>query len=140
MSVVEYSVYLNVIEDIQGRTSGCQPVTFFYDPAAPIRVEMRYGDGVDNVWVFARSLLTDALGAPVGPGSAAGVGDLRVIPYPEKIRFVFRSPEGSGVFDAERWEIATFLDQTLSLVPEDREQVDVDAFLAGLMQGGETRG
>jgi len=118
-------------------------------PSLPVRADLSYaaadpwavrvafqtggeGDGVVE-WLFARQLLTD------GVAGTAGEGDVRVWPSiagdDRVVNLAMASPSGSALFEIDRDQLVTFLQQTYLAVPTgaEHEAVDVDAEIALLL-------
>ena len=104
------------------------------DPWAVRVAFLTGGDGDGFVeWVFARQLLTE------GVAEAVGEGDVRVWPAVRDrdrvIHLAMASPSGAALFEMERDDVVTFLQQTYLAVPTGSEEdvVDLDAELARLL-------
>lgn len=118
-------------------------------PSLPVVADLRYsasdpwavtvafqtggeGDGVVE-WMFARQLLTEGVAAPVGEG------DVRVWPSfhgrDRVVNLAMASPSGAALFEIDRDDLVTFLQQTYLAVPTGSEGavVDLDAELAQLL-------
>jgi hypothetical protein len=80
-------------------------------------------------WIFARSLASDGLTAPVGDG------DVRIWPSPEDLTgpvyVELCSPSGRALFAAPRLVLAEFVDRSHAVVPpgDEADYVDLDAEL-----------
>ncbi len=110
-------------------------LTFSADDPWAVRVAFQTGGEGDGVveWMFARQLLTD------GVSGTAGEGDVRVWPALAEgehvINLAMASPSGSALFEIDRDELVTFLQQTYLVVPTGAEgaAIDLDAELALLI-------
>ncbi|MFE6774505.1 SsgA family sporulation/cell division regulator [Streptomyces sp. NPDC057702] len=86
-------------------------------------------------WVFARALLSEGLGNPVG------VGDVLVRPqrrgHRHWVRVIVRSTAGYALLDIATTAVRAFLDQTELLVPTGAEgrHIDLDRLIAELVTG-----
>jgi hypothetical protein len=118
-------------------------------PSLPVLADLRYsasdpwavtvafqtggeGDGIVE-WMFARQLLTEGVAGPVGEG------DVRVWPSfhgrERVVNLAMASPSGSALFEIDRDDLVTFLQQTYLAVPTGSEGdvVDLDAELSQLL-------
>lgn len=76
-------------------------------------------------WTFGRDLLLAGLHAPVGDG------DVHVAPAHNStgqpvVLVALSSPDGQLLLEAKSDQIATFLDETLALVPRGSESINLD--------------
>lgn len=73
-------------------------------------------------WVFARDLLVTGLHAP------SGVGDVQVFPAREGLRIDLASPAGAAELLADLDEVASFVAETMRLVPlgAESDYLDLD--------------
>ena len=123
---------------VPGATS--MPVTagLSYDAADPYAVTVGFhtgaGASADVVeWTFARQLLTDGVGAPVGQG------DVQVWPCSREAEPVvclsLSSPSGKALFEVPVPELVEFLTMTYAAVPtgSESEHVDLDGELMSLL-------
>jgi len=106
-----------------------------YDPADPYAVTLAFHTGAEAVlWTFARSLLTD------GVGAHAGEGDVRTWPTVRDGQAVvclsLSSPAGKALFELPVGPLVEFLTMTYTAVPTGAEadQVDLDAELEHLLR------
>ena len=95
-----------------------------HDPWA-VRIVFQTGDDGEGVeWLFARQLLTDGVARP------AGQGDVRVWPAPDHrdqvVHLAMASPSGSALFELDREDVVTFLQQTYAVVATGGEEQVVD--------------
>lgn len=112
------------------------PVALRYCASDPYAVTVAFrGDGLSVEWVFARDLLLEGLSGP------AGKGDVHISPATragtDAVSIWLSSPDGQAVLEADRVDLAAFLDRTTSLVPAGREHehIDLDAEIATLLLG-----
>lgn len=106
-----------------------------YDPGDPFAVHVAFHTGIaeDVVWTFARQLLVEGLERP------AGLGDVRVWPWPERVgrsvALALSSPSGQALFEVQRDALERFLRQTFAEVAPGTESrlVDLDGELALLL-------
>jgi hypothetical protein len=108
-----------------------------YDANDPWAVRVTFHTGGDDngvvEWMFARQLLTD------GVAQSVGDGDVRVWPgthgTERVINLAMASPSGSALFEIDRDELVTFLQQTYLSVPTGAEGqvIDLDAEIALLL-------
>jgi hypothetical protein len=105
-----------------------------YDPADPYAITLAFSaeHGYWVMWSFARDLIIEGLWHPVG------LGDVRVRPEsgsgPEVVVIELESPDGYAVVEIEREHVEKFVTATLEAVPPGTEQIDVDAFIAGIIE------
>jgi hypothetical protein len=112
-----------------------------FDASDPYAVTVAFHTGVNGSgdvvqWTFARQLLTDGVGAPVGQG------DVQVWPSSqgqdgshEVVCLSLSSPSGKALFEIPVSELVEFLTMTYAAVPtgSESDHVDVDAELAVLL-------
>lgn len=109
-----------------------------YDVLDPYAVQVSFhtgsaDDGDVVEWTFARSLLSDGVGAP------AGDGDVQVWPSTSGglpvVCLSLSSPSGKALFEVPLPELVEFLGQTYWAVPTgcESDHVDVEAELALLL-------
>jgi len=89
----------------------------------------------DNVWMFARSLIEDAMESP----GVKGIGDLQVLRDGDVFTFFLVSVEGMAAVKVEAIEVIHFLGETYEIVPMAEENIEsaLDAFLTDLLAVGE---
>ena len=112
------------------------PVALRYCANDPYAVTVAFcGDNLSVEWVFARDLLLEGLSGP------AGEGDVHISPATRggtnAVSIWLSSPDGQAVLEADRTDLAAFLDRTTSLVPAGHENafIDLDAEIATLLIG-----
>ena len=105
-----------------------------YDSADPFAVSVTFRVSAEDEvrWVFARDLIIDGL------DRAAGEGDVVVWPGaddPDVIYLSLTTPAGHALFEAPRWILRDFADQSLATVPAGTEgaHLDWDATLTTLL-------
>ena len=102
------------------------------DPYA-VHVTFHLGQDSPVTWVFARELLVE------GVFRACGTGDVRIWPSRADGRslicLALSSPAGEALLEAPAAPVATWLEQTLRVVPTGTESsaMDLDAELAALL-------
>jgi hypothetical protein len=105
-----------------------------YDPADPYAITLAFSaeHGYWVMWSFARDLIIEGLRRPTG------LGDVRVRPEstggPEVVVIELESPDGYAVVEAERVYVEKFVTATLEAVPLGSERIDIDAFIAGIIE------
>ncbi|MBB5852511.1 SsgA family sporulation/cell division regulator [Amycolatopsis umgeniensis] len=106
-----------------------------YDAADPWAVTLTVRGGDNWVpWVFARSLLTDAMTAGGSMLDRVGDGDVRITVRGTHVLLELDSPSGHAYLRLSRADVDRLLDQAEQLVPEGAEALDWDqemALLAG---------
>lgn len=104
------------------RSLGRVPVQWRYSPADPYAVELAFPDtnGGLVVWSLARDLLADGLVGPVG------LGDVRLLPGPKRIRMELASPTGRAALFFVRDDVAEAIAATERLVPVGAESARID--------------
>ena len=113
------------------------PVALRYCANDPYAVTVAFrGDDLSVEWVFARDLLLAGLSGP------AGKGDVHISPTTrsggnDAVSIWLSSPDGQAVLEADRVDLAAFLDRTTDLVPAGHEDefIDLDAEIATLLIG-----
>jgi hypothetical protein len=97
------------------------------DPFA-VRVVFSVASAPVVEWVFSRELLVDGLVAP------AGTGDVQLFPTRSGIVFELTSPSGRARLIAEPEVLASFVEETLGVVPLGAESkyFDLDQEIAML--------
>ncbi|WP_042374564.1 SsgA family sporulation/cell division regulator [Streptacidiphilus neutrinimicus] len=113
------------------------PALLAYCPEDPYAVHVTFHVGQDSpvTWVFARELLVE------GVFRACGTGDVRIWPTRadgrSRICLALSSPAGEALLEASAAPVATWLEQTLRVVPTGTESsvMDLDAELTALLDG-----
>ena len=111
------------------------PALLAYCADDPYAVHVTFHLGQDSpvTWVFARELLVE------GVFRACGTGDVRIWPTRADGRslicLALSSPAGEALLEAPAAPVATWLEQTLRVVPTGTESsaMDLDAELAALL-------
>ena len=96
-----------------------------YDSADPFAVSVTFRVTTDEQvrWVFARELLIAGLDNPTGRG------DVMVWPDamdPDVIILSLTTPQGHALFEARRWIVRDFVEQSLATVPAGTESAHLD--------------
>lgn len=104
------------------RSLGRVSVRWHYTPADPYAVELAFTDANGGlvVWSLARDLLTDGLVGPVG------LGDVRLLPGPKRIRMELSSPTGRAALFFVCDDLAEAIAATERLVPVGDEPARID--------------
>ncbi|GAA4661906.1 SsgA family sporulation/cell division regulator [Streptomyces youssoufiensis] len=113
------------------------PARLRYDRKDPYAVRLSIGGTTIGTvdWVFARALLSEGLGKPVG------TGDVLVRPqhrgHRHSVCVIVRSTAGFALLDIAATALRAFLDQTELLVPTGAEgrHIDLDLLIAELLAG-----
>ena len=85
-----------------------------YDPFA-VSITFSYADCPAVEWVFARELFRDGLDRP------SGSGDVRVHPFYDAIVIELFSPQGRARLNADRRQVAAFVERMYQAVPDGME-------------------
>ena len=93
-----------------------------YRSCDPYAVQVVFGvdDGPGVPWVFGRDLLVEGLTRP------AGTGDVQVFPSSDGIRLDLSSPAGRAGLLIDADELASFVADTLVVVPRGAESDHLD--------------
>jgi hypothetical protein len=111
--------------DARGRSVDL-PAVLGYDPADPWAVAVVFGKPSETVrWLIGRDLLLQGMTEPVGEG------DVQLSPSIDEygracVVLELRSPHGRLVTQLSTRALGSFLGQTLALVPEGTESIDLD--------------
>lgn len=118
--------------------TGTVRANLVYKTADPWAVELAVRSGGQNwvSWVFARSLLADALVAGGALLDRVGDGDVGVIVRGSHVLLELTSPSGHAILRLPRGDVDRLLDKAEQLVPEGSETVDWSRELA-LLAGGD---
>ncbi|MBB3044341.1 SsgA family sporulation/cell division regulator [Nocardioides sp. LMS-CY] len=114
------------------------PALLAYEPTDPWAVEVTFGWPSGTVrWLIGRDLLLQGLTDP------AGEGDVLVSPSIDDcgraaVVLELSSPHGRLVTQLPTRELGTFLIRTLAVVPQGREEIDLD-LLVETLTGSQTQ-
>lgn len=124
-----------VFDEAGGKTR--VPIALHFDTADACAVKVTFTNQIDGdttavVWVFARSLLRNALN-----GHHAGSGDIRLWLNENgtAVRMAISSPEGNGLCTLPAALVRLFVKRIYRMVPPGAETFDVEAVIAGCLSG-----
>ncbi|MFJ8912326.1 SsgA family sporulation/cell division regulator [Amycolatopsis sp. NPDC102389] len=109
-----------------------------FDVDDPWAVTLTVRTGGDNwvPWVFARSLLTDAMVAGGSTLDRVGDGDVQITAHGSHVLVELDSPSGHAILRLPRADVDRLLDEAEQLVPEGGEVLDWDSEITLLVGEG----
>ncbi|MGV1004186.1 MAG: SsgA family sporulation/cell division regulator [Candidatus Nanopelagicales bacterium] len=131
-TAVTAELFLQMVLDLD-RTVDV-PCALEYRAEEPYAVRATFRTGsADIEWMFARDLIAEGLSVPSGEGD--------VVVWPEDggerqlVLIALNSPTGQAVLEADRAEIAQFLERTFDIVPAGTESdaLDIDSWIAQIL-------
>lgn len=129
---VSHPVYWIVAEASAGL-----PSTLYWSSADPVAVKVAFGDSTGvTEWIFARDLLADVC---FGRCASAGSGDVhvaRVLKDGREVVVLTLSVGHVVHLQADVEEIKFFLEATFIYAPQGQEEIDMDATIDKLLDGG----
>lgn len=105
-------------------------LAFDVDDPWAVTLTVRTGDDNWVPWVFARSLLTDAMVAGGATLDPVGDGDVQITAHGSHVLVELDSPSGHAILRLPRADVDRLLDEAEQLVPEGSEVLDLDVELA----------
>jgi len=120
---VTHDLQMQVVVDSGNRVALSATLDYSaHDPFA-VSATFRTGEG-DITWVFARDLLRDGL------TDMAGVGDIVIRPgHPSRgpiVNITLSSPSGAAQIEGSRHDLAAFVHEIFTAVPEGSEWLYLD--------------
>ncbi|MFD5245664.1 SsgA family sporulation/cell division regulator [Amycolatopsis sp. NPDC058340] len=119
------------------KVTATAPANLIYKAADPWAVELTVRTAAGWVsWVFARSLLADAVLADGSTFDQIGQGDVRISAPGAHVLLELNSPTGHAVLRLPRADVERLLDKAEQLVPEGDEVLDWDREITLLVGEG----
>lgn len=138
LPAVSHDLQMQVVVEEDHRVA--LSATLEYSAVDPFAMSVTFHTGDGNVtWVFARDLMRDGL---IGP---SGEGDIQFRPaHPSRgpiINITLSSPSGVAHIEAARAELAAFVSEIYSAVPDGSEwmYLDLDTTIDGLLGADPSR-
>ncbi|MGW4488423.1 SsgA family sporulation/cell division regulator [Amycolatopsis sp. NPDC004368] len=108
-------------------------VAVHYSPRDPFAVEMEFDTATPVRWVFDRRLLMLGLIGSVGDGDV----HIERTADDRHVTITLRSPAGRADLDLPIDAVREFLNASYAAVPFGSEHVDVDTWIACILDGGD---